>query len=87
MITTTILNVIFTALSALTQLITKLPDVTEISGISTAIANASAYIHSLNSFLPMTSILLVLGVVIAYETGYFGFKIIYWIIKRIPTQS
>jgi hypothetical protein len=68
-------------------LIALLPDVSTISGIGSAISVASTYISALNNFLPMTTILIILGAFVTYETGYFTFKLIYWIIKRIPTQS
>lgn len=87
MIISAILYVIYGVLFAVTSPIRLLSDVSDVTGIGSAITIASNYLHGLNIFLPVTQILAVLSVVIAYETGYFGFKIIYWIIKRIPTQS
>jgi hypothetical protein len=87
MITSAILYVIFGVLFAITSPIRLLSDVSEISSIGSAVTVASSYLHGLNIFLPVTDILAILFVIIVYETGYFGFKIIYWIIKRIPTQS
>ena len=87
MIITVILSVLFSLLWPLVQLIALLPDVSLTSSVSTSIASASNYLSALNSFIPITTLLSMLGVFVLYETGYFTFKLIYWIIKRIPTQS
>lgn len=87
MITTAILYVIYAILWIPVQLIANLSDVSSITGIGSGVIMASNYLHGLNAFLPMTTLLSVLGIVITYETAYFTFKLIYWVIKRIPTQS
>ena len=87
MITTVFLNIIYYILWPLINLIAVLPDVSLNSGFATSITTASGYLSALNIFLPITSILAILGVFVTYETGYFAFKFIYWLIKRIPTQS
>ena len=87
MITTILLNIIYYVLWPLIQLISTLSDVSLNSGIATSIITASGYLSALNTFLPVATIIVILGVFTTYETGYFAFKFIYWIIKRIPTQS
>ena len=87
MITTAILLLIYIVLSPLILLITILPDVALNGGIATSITTASAYLSALNTFLPVSTLIVILGTFTAYELGYFSFKLIYWIIKRIPTQS
>lgn len=87
MITTIILNIIYFVLWPLIQLISNLSDVSLNSGIATSITTTSGYLSALNTFLPITTLLVMLGVFTTYELGYFTFKFIYWIIKRIPTQS
>lgn len=87
MITTAILYVIYGVLFIVTSPIRLLSDVSTVSGFSTGVASASNYLHGLNNFLPITALLSALGVIIAYELAYFTFKLIYWVIKRIPTQS
>lgn len=87
MIITVILTVIFAILWPIVQLISLLPDVSPISSIATAITIASNYLSGLDSFVPITLILAIFSVFLLYEGAYFSFKIIYWIIKRIPTQS
>lgn len=88
MIADLILNVIYGVLWAIVQLIANLSDVQPIPGLSSAVVKASQLYTSVNSFLPISELIGVfLGVVVIYAGAYFTFKLIYWIIKRIPTQS
>ena len=87
MIVNVILTAVFAILWPIVQLIGLLPDVSNNSSMSTAITTASSYLVGLNSFLPITTILAIVFAFIVYEASYFSFKIIYWIIKRIPTQA
>ena len=66
-----------------------LPDIVVSSNLTNTISTMSGYISSIYSFLPstMTAILGVLAFDLAFEGGYLLFKIVYWIIKRLPTQS
>jgi hypothetical protein len=70
-------------------LLSYLPDIPAYSSITTAITTIGGYISSIYSFIPfiITTILAILAFDILFETGYFLFKIIYWVIRRIPTQS
>lgn len=55
--------------------------------LSSAITSASGYLTSLNSVLPMTVIISTFGFFLLFEGGYLTYKVIYWIIKKIPTIS
>lgn len=70
-------------------LLSYLPDIPAYSSITTAITTTGGYIASIYSFIPyiITTILAILAFDIIFETGYFLFKVIYWVIRRIPTQS
>lgn len=87
MIITAFLNIIYFILTPLVNLIANLADVSLSSSFATSVSTASSYLASLNTFLPIATITTILGVFLAYELSYFTFKLIYWIIKRIPTQS
>lgn len=87
MITTVFLYIIYGVLLVITSPIRLLADVTTVSTFSAGVVTASSYLKGLNAFLPVTEILAVLFIVLVYEAGYFSFKVIYWVIKRIPTQS
>lgn len=64
-----------------------LPDAPSSMTFVTSAQTASGYISSVNQFFPISELLILLGVFIIFETVYFGYKIIYWIIKKIPTVS
>lgn len=86
MITSAFLNIIFVAISFL---IGKLPDVAMNNNFTTAITTASGSISAVHSFIPYTvvAILAIIAFDIAFEAGYLLFKVIYWVIRRFPTQS
>ena len=52
-----------------------------------AVTTAGHYALSLNTILPITTLLTVFGVFLAYEVAYFGVKLINWVIRKIPTIS
>ena len=87
MIITAFLNIVYLILTPIVNLIANLSDVSLNSGFATSVTTASGYLSSLNTFLPISTITTILGVFIAYELSYFTFKLVYWVIKRIPTQS
>ena len=86
MIFTTFINIIFFVINFL---ISGLPSVDTSSGFGSSINNASGGISGLFSFIPniVTTMLAVLAFDLIFEGGYLTFKIIYWIIRRFPTQS
>jgi len=86
MITSTILGIFFNAVS---YLVGFLPPVSAGSGFVSAITTASGYISGVYSFLPAvtTTLLAILAFDLLFEGGYLIFKVIYWVIRRLPTQS
>lgn len=86
MITSALLNGIFKAVSFL---INKLPSITTNSGIGSSVAAASQYISGVYAFIPLisTTILAIIAFDIIFESSYLLYKVIYWIIRRFPTQS
>ena len=86
MITSALLNGIFGAVSFL---INKLPSITTNSGIASSIAKASQYISGVYSFIPLisTTILAIIAFDIIFESSYLLYKVVYWVIRRFPTQS
>lgn len=87
MITTAILFMVFAVLWTLAQLIMIFPDVTVTTGVSGAIANAITYLASLDKFLPIDTMFIVIGMIMGIEIILAGYKVIMWVIRRIPTQS
>jgi hypothetical protein len=86
MITSAFLNAIF---GIVEFLINKLPAITTTSSIGNSIATASTYISGVYAFIPLlsTTILAIIAFDIIFESGYLMYKVVYWIIRRFPTQS
>jgi len=86
MITSAFLNIIFSAVSFL---INKLPDVSMNSNFTTAISTASTYITAIHNIFPyiITAVLAIIAFDLIFEGAYLLFKVIYWVIRRFPTQS
>jgi len=88
MITDAFLSLIYFFVFVITSPLRLLSDVSISPSFLTSINTAKGYIASIDPFLPLSNALIpVLGILITYETGYFGYKIIMWIVKRFPTQS
>lgn len=87
MITSAILVLLYLLLKLIILPITLLPDVSLPAGISSAIATASSYFAVISEILPdtVTSLLVVLGVVLGIDAVIFLYKIIIWVIRKIPT--
>lgn len=55
--------------------------------ITTPFASVSSYIIVLDFMLPASLLVGLLTASIFFEGGYFVFKGVYWLIRRLPTQS
>lgn len=86
MIWSWIFDIIF---EVLTYFIAKLPAVSSMSGVGSAITIASGYISVVYNFLPLITItvLAILVFDIVFESAYLLYKAVYWVIRRFPTQS
>ena len=87
MILTGILNLVFMFLTILLSPLTLFGDVTLPSSFATAITNTSGYYNSLNAILPVDTMLTILGLSLAIEGAYLTYKIIMWVIAKIPTLN
>jgi hypothetical protein len=86
MITSGILVIIFGTLS---YLVSFLPTVSDTGTFTTAINTASTYISAVYGFVPLITgtLLVIIAFDIVFETAYLLYKVIYWVIRRFPTQS
>ena len=86
MITSALLNLFYGAVNALIGL---LPDVSSTSAFGSAISTGSSYISAIHSFLPLitATLLTIIVVDVLFESSYLVFKVVYWVIRRFPTQS
>lgn len=87
MITSTILIIIFVVLDFLVTPLKLLPDVTADSSVVQGITSAVSYMATFNAFLPLATLFLVVAAILAVELGVAVYKIIMWVVRRIPTQS
>ena len=87
MITTAFLNIIYGLLQLIVIPLSNLPDITMNSAFATSITTANGYISSFNTFIPLDTIGAILVLLLAIEGGVLTYKLIMWIIRRIPTQS
>ena len=85
MITSALLQIILFAINLLVLPITGLDDVVLDSNISSALSTASGYLHALDQILPVSTILAILAIALAIEGSYLIYKLIMWVIKKIPT--
>jgi len=71
------------------KILDYLPAVNTNSGIGSAITTANTYISAIHSFIPLitTTILAIIVFDVLFESSYLLYKVIYWIIRRFPTQS
>lgn len=85
MITTIILYILFTIIFALMTPFTFLPDASLPSAFTNSITSANSYISAFNDFLPVSTLLTIIGLVVAIEIAINTFILINWAIKKIPT--
>lgn len=84
MIITAILNVIFTFIQFILSPLLLLPDVTLDPNFSSSLTTAGTYYHSLNGILPIDTMLQILGVSIALESAYLFYKLLMWLLRKVP---
>lgn len=85
MIFTSILNLLYLTINLILTPLNNFPPVVLSSNFTTAIVNAGGYYKSLNTILPMDTMIQILGVSLAIEGIYFIYKVVMWVIKKIPT--
>lgn len=85
MITTGLLLLLYGVLRVILSPIFLLSNVAPNSSIVSAVVTANGYISSLNVIFPVTTILIILGLMFAFEVGYMAYKIIRWVYQKIPT--
>ena len=87
MITTGILYLIYLAVLALTSPLRLLNDVSLSSSLTDAITTASGYISSVNEFIPVDTLLSVLSAILVIEVAVLSYKLIMWVLTKIPGVS
>ena len=85
MISTAILNLIYGVIRGILYLPEKLlPSVSLDGNIAVAIARAGDYLSGVAYVLPVNTMLAVFGVILTIEGAIFTYKLINWLIRKIP---
>lgn len=87
MISDAFLSFIYWIFYLLTTPLRAAADVSFPAALNSGISLASGYLTAVNEFLPVMTILSVLGAVFTIEASVFIYKCIMWVLKRFPTQS
>ena len=87
MILDIILNLIYGFIWVITSPLRLLTDATLPANISNSISTMGGYIQAIDIILPISTLFSILLLYISIEAGIFSYKIIMWVIRRIPTQS
>lgn len=84
MITTALLLILYGVISLLLTPISLLADVTLNGNFASSLTTASGYYHALNSILPVDTMLIIFGISLTFELAYLTFKVIMWVLAKIP---
>lgn len=84
MITTAILYMLYAAIVAFTAPLRFLNDVSLDSGVSAAINTAGGYLAALDPFIPIYTLLQIIGAILTIELLIILYKVVMWIVRKIP---
>lgn len=79
-----LLEIVYLFVSTITYPLLLLNDVVLPSAISSSLTTASSYLSPFNDFIPISTILEILALLLSFEIAYFTYKGIMWVIKKIP---
>ena len=84
MITNILLNLLYYAIILLTSPLRLLPDATIPAEITGAVNSAKGYLGAIDFIVPVNTLIAVIGAFFVVEFAIFSYKIIMWVIKKIP---
>ena len=84
MIITAFLTIIYNFILLILSPLSLLGDVSLNPGFASALTTAGGYYNSLNSILPVDTMLAIFGVSLTIEGAYLVYKIIMWVLSKIP---
>lgn len=85
MISYWLLKIIYWVIWLFFQVLLLAPDVSISETFRDSIITGYSYAHAINSFLPVSELFLSISVVfLAYEGSYLLFKLVNWLIRKIP---
>jgi len=87
MLTTSLLYIFYWFSWILTEPIRLFDNVSINSYFGSAVDTAGSYFSTINTIFPIDTLMIIVELFIAVETGIGIYKIIMWIIHRIPGQG
>lgn len=87
MITAILINAVYLIVYAITSPLRLFADVSLSSSITSAITTASGYISSFTPYFPVGTALTCLGIILTIEAAVIVYKILVWVITKIPGVS
>lgn len=87
MITSGFLYIVFGLVNVITIPLRSAADVSLPSSLLGAISSIGAYLIALDTYIPISTIIAILALVLIVDTSIFGYKLTMWVVKRFPTQS
>jgi hypothetical protein len=87
MIVSLILALIYGVILVITYPLRSFSDVVLDPNINAAISTAGNYLAIVNQIAPITTLIAILSIVLTIEVFIFIYKLIMWIIRKIPTIS
>lgn len=87
MITGILISAIYIILRLFLSPILLLPSLSVESDSAQAVLTASSYINNINNFFPLNTFLIILFLILSIEAGIMTYKIINWLLKKIPGIS
>lgn len=87
MITTGILTLFYAFVNWAFSPIISLPDASLPAGFDNAMAQATTYLSMANAIVPISTLITILTLLVSIEVGIFIYKVIMWVVKKIPTIS
>lgn len=85
MITNFLIYLLWTVVYGLTYPIRILSDVSLSADFTSAISTANNYISGLNYILPLSTLITIIGLFLGIEIFILSYKIVNWLIRKIPS--
>ncbi len=87
MITTLVLNIFYAFAYGISLIVASFGDVVPNNLITTSIVTIKGYYMSLNSIVPLETIVAIIIFDLTFETAVFIYKLVRWGYKKVPTIS
>ena len=84
MITNAFIYILYLIVYGITAPLRLFDNVSLDSNFLASITTASDYLSAFNTFLPLVTLISIFGIFLAFEGTYFTYKLIMWIVRKIP---